>query len=123
MYKVSTGSIMKYSLDSENKKGDSLVNVKSVYSQFNSNTNITMEDEESQIFSEKFSMTLLNGDLIALIGKRGNSDSGNYNKYFAYASIISIKLTTIIKINIINRFIICMGFKVWYFTIQKIIFK
>jgi len=72
---LSTGSIMKYSVDSENKKGESLVNVKNVYSQFNNDVSITVEDEENQIFSEKFSMTLLNDDLIALIGKRGKGDS------------------------------------------------
>jgi len=67
---------MKYSLDDTDNKGESLVNIKSVYSQFNSDKNITVENEERQIFNEKISMTLLNNDLIALIGKSGNYDSG-----------------------------------------------
>ncbi|ORX54709.1 hypothetical protein BCR36DRAFT_403137 [Piromyces finnis] len=72
---LSTGSIMRYSLDIDDKKGESIANVKSVYSQFNSENSLTVESEEGQIFNEKFSMTFLNDDLIALIGKGGNNDT------------------------------------------------
>jgi len=72
---LSNGIIMNYSLDNDDNKGESLVNTKSVYSQFNEDNNIIVENEEGQIFNEKISMTLLNNDLIALIGKSGNGDS------------------------------------------------
>jgi len=68
---------MKYSLDNNDKKGESLLNIKSVYSQFNKNNELN-ENNGNQIFNGKFSMSFLNNDLIALIGKRGNSESGKY---------------------------------------------
>lgn len=83
---------MNYSLDKDDNKGESLVNTKSVYSQFNGDKSITVENEESQIFNEKISMALLNNDLIALIGKSGNGDSGNLlNCYYQNKNNFSLK--------------------------------
>ncbi|ORX85403.1 hypothetical protein BCR32DRAFT_265677 [Anaeromyces robustus] len=70
---LSSGVIMKYSLDNKSKKGELLVNISNIYFQLN-NSRIE-ENAEGQIYNGKFSMTLLNSNLIALIGKRGNTNS------------------------------------------------
>lgn len=71
---------MKYSLNNDDKKGESLINIGSVYSQFNKNNKLN-RDDENQIFCGEFSMNFLNNDLIAVIGKRGSSESGKYCIY------------------------------------------